>query len=1103
MPAINFSLEDLQHNFSSKLLAMGKFLQSKKVLCNLTIDEQHSKITATIKGKRRDFFHISINFKPDKLDPHRLQINADCSCMTGFNCEHAACVLYDLLEKQQAFEKKSPLRRQEEIESPLLQQFDQAWIAAPSTQEEVATDLLYLLNFVYLPTEISIQVKPIIAKHLKSGGYSRGTFIKNPQQFTQFFDEDDEKIFAELAQKSYLPESDDDNIGYVLTQNSGDIIKKIVHTNRCYWSSQQGSILNWNEARDAFFSKQIDNDGKINIHARIHGSNAIVLPTAPLLYIDLTNNQCGFVTVDGTNEIAEKLMHAITSSSSSKKSIDENLSLKQIKYQKKAIQPTAKIVLFGQKHTDELLQTTIRPCIDLIFCYEQFEIPLDEKRLVVPFFDDDTLIDVERNLEVENQFSQQLKTIEHIQETNIIRYVQTKKTSSQMYHHPIFFIEETNLLNPHKNALAFLLEKKPLLIEQGWQIEVQQSFPTHYVSDEEDWYSAVSDSKQTGWFNLEVGVQVQGQSINVLPLLVNLLQKHGGQLAPEVIDSLSFGDKLFLQLQDGRFLPIAIDRVKSILAILIELTSDSSLKKDEQLLLPYVRAGDIVALQRALGACRMRWLSGERLQNLAQKLHTFKGIQTVELPEIFKADLRPYQHQGLNWLQFLRDYELAGVLADDMGLGKTVQTLAHLVIEQAQGRMQHPSLIVAPTSLVINWFKEAERFAPTLKVLVLHGETRKKHFENFSQYDVIITTYPLLIRDHAFLLHQQFYFLILDEAQIIKNPQAKATQIILQLNAEHRLCLTGTPLENHLGELWSLFNFLLPGLLGDQRTFRKVFRTPIEKMQNTERQTLLKQRISPFLLRRTKDAVASELPKKTEAVRNLELTKDQRELYENIRIAMQAKVMHAVKTLGFAKSRIIILDALLKLRQVCCDPRLVKLPMANQTNESAKLELLQTMLPSMIEEGRRILLFSSFATMLDLIEEECKKLSIPYAKLTGKTVDREKPIQAFQEGHVPLFLISLKAGGVGLNLTKADVVIHYDPWWNPAAEDQATDRAHRIGQDKPVFVYKLITTGTVEEKIIAMQNKKRALMDSLFQTTEQTDVSLKLEDLEYLFQPLS
>lgn len=1101
MPAIDFSVEDLQHNFSSKQLALGKFLQTKHVISNLAIDEQQAKITATIKGKRRDFFHVSIILKPDKLDPHRIQINADCSCTTGFNCEHAACVLYDLLEKQQRFEKKTTPQTMESSESLSLQ-FDQAWVQQPINHEEVETDLLYLLNFAYLPTETLIQVRPIIAKHLKTGGYSRGTFIRNPQQFTQFFNENDDEIFNELSHKAYIPEIDEEHVGYVLTQDSGNIIKQIIATHRCYWSSQQGTAITWSKPETASFIKQIDNQGKVTIQTRIHGSNAIVLPTSPLLYVNLTNNHCGFVTTDEHHIITEKLLHAVTLSEVNKKPGEETISFSKIQYQKKSIQPSAKLVLFGQKHTDELLQTSIRPYIDLIFCYDQFEISRDEKRAIVPFFFDNQLIDVERNLEAENQFIDLLKNTEHLQETYIIRFVQTKRSSSQMYHHPVFVIEETNALNPHKNALLFLLEKKPYFEQLGWQVVTEKSFPATYIGEEEDWYSTVSDSKQTGWFNLELGVQIQGQSINVLPLLVNLLQKHGGQLAPEVIESLSFGDKLFLQLQDGRYLPVALERVKSILAILIELTSDS-LKKDEQLLLPYVRAGDIVALQRALGACRMRWMSGERLQNLAQKLHTFKGIQNIALPEIFQATLRPYQQQGLNWLQFLRDYELAGVLADDMGLGKTVQTLAHLAIEKTEGRMQYPSLIVAPTSLVINWYKEAERFVPSLKVLVLHGETRKKHFENFSQYDVIITTYPLLIRDHVFLLQQQFYFLILDEAQIIKNPHAKATQIILQLQAFHRLCLTGTPLENHLGELWSLFNFLLPGLLGDQRTFRKIFRTPIEKMQSTERQTLLKQRISPFLLRRTKDSVASELPKKTESIRNLELSPQQRELYENIRIAMQAKVMHAVKTMGFAKSRIIILDALLKLRQVCCDPRLVKLPMAHHIRESAKMELLQTMLPSMIEEGRRILLFSSFATMLDLIEDECKTMNINCVKLTGKTIDREKPIQAFQEGDVPLFLISLKAGGVGLNLTKADVVIHYDPWWNPAAEDQATDRAHRIGQDKPVFVYKLITTGTVEEKIIAMQNKKRALMDGLFQATAQTDVSLKLEDLEYLFQPLS
>ena len=442
------------------------------------------------------------------------------------------------------------------------------------------------------------------------------------------------------------------------------------------------------------------------------------------------------------------------------------------------------------------------------------------------------------------------------------------------------------------------------------------------------------------------------------------------------------------------------------------------------------------------------------------------------------------------------------ILADDMGLGKTVQTLAHVLAEKENGRLDRPSIVIAPTSLMTNWRQECERFAPDLRVLVLHGTDRKQHFERISDHDLIITSYPLLPRDSAVLLKEEFHYVILDEAQFIKNPKTQFAQIACALKARHRLCLTGTPMENHLGELWSLFHFLLPGFLGDELRFNSLFRRPIEKGQSEDRRKLLARRVSPFILRRKKEAVAQELPPKTEIVQNVELTGAQRDLYESVRLAMHERVRQEVDSKGFSRAHIIILDALLKLRQICCHPQLLSLPSAQKVKESAKLDLLLDLLPEMISEGRRILLFSQFTSMLDLIEKEIDKLKIPFVRLTGETRDRATPVAAFQDGKVPLFLISLKAGGTGLNLTAADTVIHYDPWWNPAVENQATDRAHRIGQTKNVFVYKLMTVGTVEEKISAMQARKRELVEGLLSEKSAENLKLTSDDLDVLFSPL-
>jgi SNF2 family DNA or RNA helicase len=363
-----------------------------------------------------------------------------------------------------------------------------------------------------------------------------------------------------------------------------------------------------------------------------------------------------------------------------------------------------------------------------------------------------------------------------------------------------------------------------------------------------------------------------------------------------------------------------------------------------------------------------------------------------------------------------------------------------------------------------------------------------------------LTSYALLRRDGDLLQGLDLDYVILDEAQHIKNPKSQSAQLVRALAARHRLCLTGTPMENHLGELWAQLDFLLPGFLGDPQDFARRYRSPIEKEGDAEKLERLNRRIAPFMLRRTKDRVAAELPAKSELVRTVPIEGRQAALYESIRLTMEKRVRDAIAKKGLARSHITILDALLKLRQVCCDPRL--LPAGTKGAEgagSAKLAMLMDLLPEMLDEGRRVLLFSQFTTMLGLIEVELRRLGIRYTKLTGQTRKREEAIEAFRGGDVELFLISLKAGGVGLNLPEADTVIHYDPWWNPAVESQATDRAHRIGQDKPVFVYKLITEGTVEEKILALQERKRKLADGVYGRGQSGDeLPIDAQAIEHL-----
>ena len=630
----------------------------------------------------------------------------------------------------------------------------------------------------------------------------------------------------------------------------------------------------------------------------------------------------------------------------------------------------------------------------------------------------------------------------------------------------------------------FVEETLPQLEAEGWRLEREAGFKPRFFDEAQLEVSAEED--EAGWFDLRFDLDLDGRRVPVLPLLVPLLERYD---RPEDLPQT-----LTIPLGAQRFLTVRAEKLRPFLEILYELYD----RESDSLSLSRFDAARLADLEDA----QLRLNGAEKLRELGRRLRNFQGLAPVPPPEGLRCQLRPYQAFGLSWLQFLREYELGGILADDMGLGKTVQTLAHLLLEKEQGRLDRPALVIAPTSLMGNWRREAERFAPDLKVLVLHGPQRHERFGQIEGHDLVLTTYPLLPRDEDELKAREWSFLILDEAQTVKNPRTKAARIVRRLKARHRLCLTGTPLENHLGELWAQFDFLMPGFLGSAEQFQRLYRTPIEKHGDEDCRRRLARRVAPFLLRRTKAEVEKDLPPKTEIVRSVELYPEQAAVYESIRVAMEAQVRQAIEAKGLARSQIAILDALLKLRQVCCDPHLVKLDKAKGA-PSAKLDLLAEMLPALLEEGRRILLFSQFTSMLGRIEDTLlKPRAIPYAKLTGQTRKRDEAVERFKSGAVDLFLISLKAGGVGLNLTEADTVILYDPWWNPAVEAQATDRAHRIGQDKPVFVYKLLTEGTVEERILKLQARKRALAEGVYGGKDKAGPALTAEDLAVLLAPL-
>ncbi|MFZ6816295.1 DEAD/DEAH box helicase [Undibacterium sp. Rencai35W] len=688
----------------------------------------------------------------------------------------------------------------------------------------------------------------------------------------------------------------------------------------------------------------------------------------------------------------------------------------------------------------------------------------------------------------------------------------------------------------------FWAEQLPALQALGWSVVVHPGFAHesvpvdawHLIIDQETgeisgkevaspmhgYTTAITPlglpAREGSWL-LSLGIEIDGQVLDLVPMLANLIQRDARWLSAAQVAAIDDLAVIRLRAPGGKRIDALAAPLKAIVMHMLELLTDEKRLQDKlqgPLQLSAWDAQRIEALRLSLlesqaaragvhGGWQLQGESGLRM--LAKRLQAVGQPQAISAPAGLGITLRPYQLHGVAWLQYLRANHLAGILADDMGLGKTAQALAHILIEKQAGRLDRPALVVLPTSLVFNWQAEARRTAPDLRVLALQGAQRADEFANIADADIVLTTYPLLWRDLATLEAQTFHLLLLDEAQTVKNAASRSADAVRRLRARHRLCITGTPLENHLGELWTQFDFLMPGFLGDMRSFTRLWRKPIEINGETLRAQLLAQRVRPFILRRRKQDVASELPPKTEIIKRLKLSGQQRDLYESVRVAADEQVRRILQRKGFAGAQITILDALLKLRQVCCDPYLLKGTKTPDTMERAKLELLSDMLPSLVVEGRRVLVFSQFTEMLDLIAGRLTTLALPYLSLTGKTPPAQRGciVAQFQNKEVPVMLISLKAGGVGLNLTAADTVIHMDPWWNPAVEEQASARAHRIGQEQAVFVYKLVVEGSIEERILDLQARKAALADGVLGSDAALAPKFNADDLQALLAPLS
>ena len=1144
---------DIRRTISYNSFVRGKgYWEGNRVhdLKNEALNNGTELVMARVRGSRRNVYSVSITLSRDPGKKHT-DIEGDCSCPVGWQCKHVAAALFELIEERGNVESPVPKpstfgRLQQNLQAMAATARTETAPAKPdagSTLDpglenwinqvaraarlptadtgEIPQSVLYLLDLREERDRPYLHISTVYVRRLKIGGYGKAYPAANPN--ANYVVEEDRLLWRWLDVLRVSPHSYRGEHQVRNNAEAGELMRALLASGRCHWRDKDAPPLVQGEPCRVEMDWEVLEDGSQRPGLHLP-ETMTVLPLAPPWYVDPVNHQCGLIETGLPAQVAGMLLEAPSLPPEQAEAVSQVLArrvpdlprpkaLRKVRQQD--LEPVPVLYLGNQEYRlkgyyfyrfeDNQVEL---PFARLSFLYGEHKIPAwPEEDAPVTYYNRTRgeLVQLVRNRVLESEARRQLSTYSLVPLSSYYLYDSLQVPAENRYDHIIGELAaQHDEAGIHNALVRFSLDVVPKLRAAGWKVEMAEDYLFRVVDEDllDEWYADIKEGTGIDWFGLELGITIDGERINLLPVLVEMLRAIPNAEALAEVRALPDDALLTPRLEDGRILPLAVGRVRDIIDILIELLDQDPLDEDGRLRLQNLRAAQLVELEAAMGAARLRWLGGERLLELGRKLKDFQGIRTVQLPADFATELRPYQQDGLNWLQFLREYGLGGILADDMGLGKTVQALAHILTEKHSGSMDKPCMVIAPTSLMFNWRMEAKRFAPALKVLTLHGPQRREWFEQIPHHDVVLTTYPLLPRDKDALLENEYHLLILDEAQNIKNPKAKASQIAHQIRASHRLCLTGTPLENHLGELWSLCHFLMPGLLGDAPSFRNLFRTPIEKEGDSHRGQVLARRIKPFLLRRTKQEVVTELPAKTEIIRSVELEGAQLDLYETIRLTMHDKVRREIASKGMARSQIVILDALLKLRQICCDPRLLKLEAAKKVGHSAKLQLLMDILPEMVEEGRKILLFSQFTSMLSLIEEELHKHRLGYVKLTGQTRKREETIAAFQHGDIPIFLISLKAGGTGLNLTAADTVIHYDPWWNPAVENQATDRAHRIGQDKKVFVYKLLTAGTVEEKIQELQKRKQEMADALFSGKRKSGAQLSSEDLEALFEPL-
>jgi len=1050
-----------------------------------------------------------------------------CTCPVGFNCKHVFAALVVLSEQTPA-RPGLPFAVQDWLKR--VEQFDTATHRVTERPEHypasVKDRLLYMAETAGLKLKIAFFKGQIDAAGTGLNKSMRRYDVLQAlraQDAPKFIRPADLHLLGALLQTG-LWDPPYVHIMPDILRPGGDhalgVLQELCETRRFLCNNNAGAVLRWSDRRpDVQLGWRMEDDGSQRL--AFQDGDGKILDVHALgncaIWLDLAGAEIGALARPVSGDVSHLVRTSPKIDTADAAALSANLpkslaglpiarprAVRRVRRQpaRKFARLTLSIEQARNRH-HYWDKPVLLPTLSLRFVYDRHEVGEDD---VEPgHVEGDEIITLIRDLKWEAECANRLIEAGAIPMDALDRLVASERMRACDF---VFADPEASLdrlgTTQSGDVVAFSFRTVPELRRDGWDIIETAKWPFR-LGDEAAVLSVATQRdggekfQGNAWFSLGFAAEIAGKSIDVAPVVAAFLEqirldRTGALPDVETLRAKLAAEPVYLHRGKGQYVAMDLSPLATLLHLF--LTHHAELGA----LHPADAAVARVAAD-ALAGSAVRFADHAGILPLARSFAALSQASGFTAPTGLKAQLRAYQSFGAAWMGSLLKAGFGCVLADDMGLGKTVQTLALLQARREAGEAG-PVLLIVPTSLLYSWQMQAAQFTPELRLLILHGPDRSALRGEVEDFDLVVTTYPLLARDRDWLATRDWALVILDEAQTLKNPASHTAKALREIPAGGRLALTGTPLENSLQDVWTLIDWVVPGLLGDRKRFQAVFRTPIEKHGDAAAQARLARRLRPFMLRRTKAEVAAELPPRTEILDRVELSRAQQALYETVRSTMDERVRDAISKRGLAAARITVLDALLKLRQVCCDPALVKSKAARSVTDSAKRARLRVLLEELVAEGRRVLVFSQFVEMLHLIEADLEAAGIASLSLTGKTRDRAGVLEDFAKGAAPVFLLSLKAGGVGLNLTEADTVILYDPWWNPAVERQAMDRAHRIGQTKPVFVHRLVAAGTVEEKILDMQQRKQALADALFAAEGAgTDIALDEATLIDLFAP--